>query len=83
MVGLARFIKNIQEEKFLELVKKSKHKSNKFSLALILSFENNKAKILTENKQNGFISFANVKWAKKRITQDLHKGLSKKYYRCI
>ena len=45
---------------------------------MILSFENNKAKILTEDKQNGFISFSNVKWAKKRITQDLHKGYPKK-----
>ena len=43
-----------------------------------MSFENNKAKILTEDKQNGFISFSNVKWAKKRITQDLHKGYPKK-----
>ena len=69
--------KKYNKEKFLELIKKSEHKTNKFSLALILSFENNKAKILTENKQNGYILFANTKWAKKRITQDLHKGYPK------
>ena len=69
--------KKYTRKKFLELVKKGNHKSNKFSLALILSLENNKAKILTENEQNGFISFTNVKWAKKRITQDLHKGYPK------
>ena len=57
--------KKYTRKKFSELVKKGSHKSNKFSLALILSLENNKAKILTENEQNGFISFTNVKWAKK------------------
>ena len=65
------------DQKFLELIKKNKHKSSKFSLALILSIEDNKAKILTEKKENGYIVFKNVKWAKKRITQDLHKGFPK------
>ena len=69
--------KKYNDQKFLELVKKNKHKSSKFSLALILSIEDNKAKILTEKKENGYIVFKNVKWAKKRITQDLHKGFPK------
>ena len=64
-------------QKFLELIKKKKHKSSKFSLAFILSIEDNQAKILTEKKENGYIVFKNVKWAKKRITQDLHKGFPK------
>ncbi len=69
--------KKYTEKKFLELVKKGNHKSNKFKLAIILSLENNRAKILTENEKKGFIPFSNVKWAKKRITQDLHKGYPK------
>ena len=69
--------KKYTEKKFLELVKKGNHKSNKFKLAIILSLENNRAKILTENKKKGFIPFSNVRWAKKRITQDLHKGYPK------
>ena len=69
--------KKYTEKKFLELVKKGNHKSNKFKLAIILSLENNRAKILTENEKKGFISFSNVKWAKKRITLDLHKGYPK------
>ena len=69
--------KKYTEKKFLELIKKGDHKSNKFKLAMILSLENNRAKILTENEKKGFISFSNVKWAKKRITLDLHKGYPK------
>ena len=69
--------KKYNEQKFLELIKKNNHKSSKFSLALILSTEDNQAKILTEKNKNGYILFKNVKWAKKRITQDLHKGFPK------
>ena len=69
--------KKYNNEKFLELVKKKTHKSNKFMLALVLSLDDNKAQILTEKKNSGYINFKNVKWAKKRITQDLHKGYPK------
>ncbi len=69
--------KKYNETKFFEFLKKNNKRSNKFDLALILSLENNMAKILTEKKQHGFINFKNAKWAKKRITQDLHKGFPK------
>ncbi len=69
--------KKYNTERFLEFLKQKTHKSNKFMLALVLSLEDNRAKILTEKKDNGYINFKNVKWAKKRITQDLHKGYPK------
>ncbi len=70
--------KGYSNDKFIELVRKKTMKSNKYKLALVKKISDNRVKILTEKKENGFILFKNVKWAKKRITQDLHKGYPKK-----
>ncbi len=69
--------KNFTNENFFELVKKKTNKSNKFKLAIVTEIFENKVKILTEKNNSGYIFYKNVKWAKKRITQDLHKGYPK------
>ena len=70
--------RNYNYQKFLELINKKTNKSNKFTLALVGEVFDDRVKIITEKNENGFVFYQNVKWAKKRITQDLHKGYPKR-----
>ncbi|MEK9893948.1 MAG: PBP1A family penicillin-binding protein [Pelagibacteraceae bacterium] len=69
--------KNYTREKFNQLKKNEKLKSRDFNLALVENIDQNKAKIFTDTDKEGIILFENTKWAKKRITQDLHEGFPK------
>ncbi len=69
--------KDYSRDKFLKLKKNQFNKSKDFKLALIEKVDLDKANIITDNNQEGVILFENIKWAKKRITQDLHEGFPK------
>ena len=69
---------NYNLDKFNQLVESKKVNSKKFKLALATDVENNRAKIIVEDNKEGLILFDHLKWAKKRITQDLHEGFPKK-----
>src|SRR6056300_110278 len=69
---------NYNLDKFNQLVESKKVNSKEFKLALVTDVENNRAKIIVEDNKEGLILFDRLKWAKRRITQDLHEGLPKK-----
>ena len=69
---------NYNLDKFNQLVESKKVNSKEFKLALVTDVENNRAKIIVEGNKEGLILFDHLKWAKRRITQDLHEGFPKK-----
>ena len=66
--------KNYTKEKFINLKKSKLVNQKSFRLGFVEDVNTDRAKILIDDNQQGFISFDNMKWAKKRISQDLHKG---------
>ena len=70
--------KNYSKEKFLELLKKDLDKPQQFELAFVEEVNPDQAIIAIDEKQTGSILFENMKWAKKKINQDLHEGYPKK-----
>ena len=69
---------NYNLDKFNQLVESKKANSKEFKLALVTDIESNRAKIIVEGNKEGLILFDHLKWAKRRITQDLHEGFPKK-----
>ena len=68
---------NYTLDKFYKLQKSGIHKFKDFKLGLVKNIDSNKAEIVFDNNNSGFILFNTVKWAKRRINQDLHKGYPK------
>ena len=68
---------NYTLDKFYKLQKSGIHKFKDFKLGLVKNIDSNKAEIVFDNNNSGFILFNDVKWAKRRINQDLHKGYPK------
>jgi penicillin-binding protein 1A len=69
---------NYNLDKFNKLVESKKANSKEFKLALVTDVGSNRAKIIVEGNKEGLILFDHLKWAKRRITQDLHEGFPKK-----
>ncbi|MDC0435769.1 PBP1A family penicillin-binding protein [Pelagibacteraceae bacterium] len=69
---------NYNLDKFYQFVESKKANSKEFKLALVTDVENNRVKIIVEDNKEGLILFDHLKWAKRRITQDLHEGFPKK-----
>ena len=68
---------NYTLDKFYKLEKSGVHKFKDFKLGLVKNIDSNKAEIVFDNNNSGFVLFNDVKWAKRRINQDLHKGYPK------
>ena len=68
---------NYTLDKFYKLEKSGVHKFKDFKLGLVKNIDSNKAEIVFNDINSGFVLFNDVKWAKRRINQDLHKGYPK------
>ena len=68
---------NYTLDKFYKLEKSGVHKFKDFKLGLVKNIDSNKAEIVIDNNNSGFVLFNDLKWAKRRINQDLHKGYPK------
>ena len=70
-------LSNSNRDKLLNLKKNKFNKYREYNLAIVENVSDEKVDIFTDTEELGVILFKDLKWAKRRIDQDLHHGIPK------